>query len=413
MSGGTGSTGSTGSTNDGGVADVRQAQLGDREAFDRLVGRFRERVLAALRARLAHQQDAEEVTQETFVQAWRELPRLRDPSRFAAWLHRIARTRGSNFRTRWRQETLPLDGVDWSGQTSRGVNQPNGGSSSGNGRLRDSLATLSEVHRETAGLFYVDGYSVQEIAERLRLPTGTVKRRLHDARTRLKQLYEKENKTMARTKMYELHVPAPLLLAALQRTAVAVADESRPALSSVVLRWGEDGLTLSAADGFRMAEVRLSPHADTTPSPVKPIPAAWEEWRTRVRVRTVDLRDALRAADAASRGGAPLLLDASDGRLRLYAKPTKNGPAYETSMPASLEGTAQRIALNGEYLLQTVEVATEPELEITWGDPRKPMIVREVGGDASVAGSAALTVRAKWALMPMQAPIVMQHEFAV
>ena len=401
----------------GWIADVCQAQRGDRAAFERLVGRFRERVLAAVRKRLAHHQDAEEVTQETFIQAWRELPRLRDPSRFAAWLHRIARTRGSNFRTRWRQETLPLDGVDWSGQSSLGAAGLNGALQPDATRMQEALGTLSDINRLTASLFYVDGFSVQEIAAQLHTPTGTVKRRLHDARVRLKQHYRPEEPPMTRTEPTraelprELRVPPALLLAALRRVSAAVADESRPALTSVVMRWSDGGLTLSAADGFRIAEVSLSAN-DASASPLKPIPAAWEEWRTRVRVPTAGLRDALAAADLPARGGAPLLLDAAGGALRLYAKPTPQTPAYETSLPAEVEGTPQRIALNGDYLAQLLEVATEPEVELTWGDPQKPMIVREIAGSPSAPSADAPTVTAKWAIMPMEAPSVMGHQFA-
>lgn len=403
-------------TEDGWVADVRQAQRGDREAFDRLVGCFRERVLAAVRKRLSHHQDAEEVTQETFLQAWRELPRLRDVTRFAAWLHRIARTRGSNFRTRWRQGTLPLDGVDWSSQASRGVTALNGATPSDTATLRDALETLSDVNRQTAGLFYVDGHTIQEIAIQLGIPSGTVKRRLHDARAHLKKLYRPEEPPMTQTEPtipsqpHELRVPPALLLAALRRVSAAVADERRPALTSVVLRWGEDGLTLSAADGFRIAEVTLSPQAAGA-SPLKPIPTAWEEWRTRVRLQTTALRNALNGAGISSRGGAPLLLDAAEGGLRLYAKATPNATAFETTVQAEVEGLPQRIALNGAYLAELLGVATEPEVEITWGDPQKPLIVRELSTHASAPSIDTATATTKWAIMPMEAPTVMRHQF--
>jgi RNA polymerase sigma-70 factor (ECF subfamily) len=468
---------------DGWIPDVRQAQLGDRGAFERLVARFREGVLATVRKRLAHHQDAEEVTQEAFVQAWRELPRLRDPSRFAAWLHRIARTRGSNFRTRWRQETLPLDGVDWAGQFSRGTSVVNGATPTDTARLRGALNTLSDVNRQTANLFYVDGYSIQEIAGQLQVPTGTVKRRLHDARAQLKQLYAKEEPKMTtdavdanRPYPNELLLPGTLLRGALGRASAARStDGTRPKLESVLARWDETSLTFCAADGFRMAEVRLAPVKVTerwasypgrhellltprtatavtellaaapegtsasfvlddlgnhvfillgdevrfTPSvggdysPLKLIPASWETRHTRVRVDTTRLRDALHVADIATRGDAPLVLDASGGTLRLYVKATETAPAYETSMPATLEGASQRIALNDEYLAQLVEVATEPELELTWGDPIKPLIVREVGPHtpARTSSAATPTLTAKWAIMPMEAPSVFHHQF--
>ncbi len=277
----------------------------------------------------------------------------------------------------------------------------------------------------------------------------------------------------------ELTVPAGQLRAALRRAATAATRDGRcPGLDAVVLRWMPDGLMLAAADGYRIVNVTLRDVsiparwvADASPHPVllttrtatalselldgmsdaelarfhlnargnhvfvvaggvtrlspfvgdayptiPPIPDGWTEWRTRVTAETAALREALRAAKIGRRGGAPLLLEAAADRLRWYVRDA-NGvlPDAEGAVPARLEGDSRRVAPNGDYLLQILDTATSAQLQLSWGYPLKPLVVREVGAAATVerpAGNAPEAVSALWAVMPMAAPSVMQHRFA-
>src|SRR3712207_1013185 len=70
---------------------VAEVLLGDANAFDILVQRYRSAVLAAVLRRVSTRSVAEDICQEAFLRAFRALPRLQDPRRFAAWLHAIAR----------------------------------------------------------------------------------------------------------------------------------------------------------------------------------------------------------------------------------------------------------------------------------------------------------------------------------
>jgi hypothetical protein len=130
------------------------------------------------------------------------------------------------------------------------------------------------------------------------------------------------------------------------------------------------------------------------------------------------LRGALRAAAIGSRGGAPLLLEAAPDRLRWSARDA-NGvlPDAEGAVPARLEGDTQRIAPNGDYLLQILDAATSERLQLSWGHPIKPLVVREVGAatsgpPAETGDATASALSVLWAVMPMAAPSVMQHSFA-
>ena len=69
--------------------DVVRAKAGDRDAFDRLALRVVDRLYRVARLVLRDAERAEDATQETLVRCWRDLPSLRDPASFDAWVHRL------------------------------------------------------------------------------------------------------------------------------------------------------------------------------------------------------------------------------------------------------------------------------------------------------------------------------------
>src|SRR5262245_50870654 len=152
---------------------VERARRGDADAFAVLVERHHAAVHRAVRARLGDELDAQEVVQETFVRAWRELPGLREPARFAAWLGRIAQRQapGPDARSRRPPAPLPIDGFE--------VPEPDAHAATAAtvAAVRAAVGRLPRLDREATALFYLEGYSVAEVAARLRVPPGTVKRR--------------------------------------------------------------------------------------------------------------------------------------------------------------------------------------------------------------------------------------------
>jgi RNA polymerase sigma factor (sigma-70 family) len=161
---------------------VERARAGDRAAFDALAERHRATAFGAAYALLGDAHDAEDATQEALIQAWRRLADLREPDRFPGWLYRIVQNRCRNVLARSRRATVPLDRV------ARSVAAAEAGADTEAAEaVRAALGSLSEPHRLATTLHYVDGYSIAEVAGRLGVPVGTVKRRLHDARRRLGQ----------------------------------------------------------------------------------------------------------------------------------------------------------------------------------------------------------------------------------
>ncbi len=166
---------------------VEQAQSGDREAFGQLVREFETSVFAVVLRRLRNHAEAHEVTQNVFMQALRKLSQLRDAARFGAWLRRIAVRMSINHALRRPRETA------WSPDSFKPTGPPADNplehllKNERAGRLRGGLSRLRELDRKTLVAFYFEGRSLKEMSDAFDSPIGTIKRRLHTARNRLRE----------------------------------------------------------------------------------------------------------------------------------------------------------------------------------------------------------------------------------
>lgn len=166
---------------------VRLAQSGDREAFGDLVTRFERMVFGVALRRLRNNAEAAEVTQDVFVRALRKLPQLREPDRFVGWLKRIAVRLSINRAVRRPRETMQ-DPVTFNGVSgAREAPWERAEQTEQAHQLRAGLKRLRQLDRETLQAFYFEGQSIQEMSARFASPIGTIKRRLHTARHRLKE----------------------------------------------------------------------------------------------------------------------------------------------------------------------------------------------------------------------------------
>jgi RNA polymerase sigma-70 factor (ECF subfamily) len=167
---------------DGGdEALVERARRGDHDAFASLVEQRLERIFRTASAILRNEADARDVTQETLVSAWTNLPRLREASRFDAWLHRalVNRCRDA-LRRRGRVREIQIESLDATvGERDRGDADV--------AAVNAALDRLSVAQREILVLHHLDGLPVADIAHQLGVPVGTAKWRLHAARTALER----------------------------------------------------------------------------------------------------------------------------------------------------------------------------------------------------------------------------------
>jgi RNA polymerase sigma-70 factor, ECF subfamily len=165
---------------------VLQAQAGCRDAFDELVTRFESRVYSIVMQRLRNSAEADEVTQEVFLRAYRKLSQLIDPERFSGWLCQIAVRLSINRAVRRPPESTRAPGAfdvfesEPKSPFSELVRIEN------IEQVRVGMAQLRELDRDTLWAFYFEGSSLKEMAEQFSSPIGTIKRRLHTARGRLR-----------------------------------------------------------------------------------------------------------------------------------------------------------------------------------------------------------------------------------
>lgn len=160
---------------------VLKTRAGDREAFGKLVERHRRTIYALALQRGFQQAEADDVAQEVFVKAFKNLGSLSDPEHFSRWLYGIAsHVSADAARNRRRRKddvalehaaeaALPVD-ARWS--------EPGAGTFE-NERVMRALGELPEDQRLALTLRYMEGLSPKDIAERLGEPRGTVRSRLH------------------------------------------------------------------------------------------------------------------------------------------------------------------------------------------------------------------------------------------
>jgi RNA polymerase sigma-70 factor (ECF subfamily) len=180
---------------------VQRFNAGDQSAFDEIVMRYRDRIFSIAISLLRNRADAEEITQDALVRAYRGLARFRGDSSLATWMHRItvnlARNRYWYFFRRRRQDSLSFEhalGGDDSGALADVIatDEPDPAQLAVRDefadRLADAMARLETAPREILTLRNVRGLSYEEIADELHINVGTVKSRIARARDQLRAL---------------------------------------------------------------------------------------------------------------------------------------------------------------------------------------------------------------------------------
>ncbi|HVC34230.1 MAG TPA: DNA polymerase III subunit beta [Chloroflexota bacterium] len=231
-----------------------------------------------------------------------------------------------------------------------------------------------------------------------------------------------------------LTLDASRLRQAVARVAFAAArDEARPVLTAVLFDFGPEGLTLAAADGFRLARARLAgvvadPHQLLVPvravtelgrllgdaETVRLIPTAEnrgvhfviggttlfarlleghfpdiervipQESKTTVTVETAAFRQAVRVAGLFGGSGdsRPVVLEAASGFLHLRARGDQTGDA-EADVSAEVAGDPQAIAVNTRLLADLLDVVDSARLRLSWSSAQTPIVLRELDREES------------------------------
>ncbi len=165
---------------------VLEALSGKAEAFAPIIERYRNAVFGIALARTRNFHDAEDVAQSVFVEAFQRIGTLRAPERLGAWLRTLTIHRAIDH-YRAREGTISVEEVkDTLGGMVSEVD-PKSHREALRREVLTAIDRLSTVQKETTTLYYINGYSVDDVARIQEVPVGTVKRRLHDARAKLKE----------------------------------------------------------------------------------------------------------------------------------------------------------------------------------------------------------------------------------
>lgn len=161
---------------------IDRARNGDLDAFESIVRARMDAVYRLTSAILGNEADARDAAQETFVAAWRQLPRLREPERFEAWLQRVAvNAARQTHRTRRRRRVREIPSSQVTALADRAASAPRDDVAV----LDAALATLPVEQRAILVLHHLEGRPIAELASILEIPEGTAKSRLFAARQAL------------------------------------------------------------------------------------------------------------------------------------------------------------------------------------------------------------------------------------
>ena len=167
---------------------VLRCQRGEREAFEELVRAWERRLFFYVRRLVTDEEDCWQILQDVWLQVIRGVRSLREPRRFPVWLYAVTRnTVMSHYRGEYARDRI-LDAAE-PRETAEG---------DGTIRLDDAeqihygLSRIPRADRELLTLFFLRDLSIDEVAEVLVIPPGTVKSRLFKAKKILRDVLERE-----------------------------------------------------------------------------------------------------------------------------------------------------------------------------------------------------------------------------
>lgn len=179
---------------DGDYAYVKRVQGGDVAAFDHLILKYRERLFSIIYNMTLNREDAADLTQESFIKAFRSLNRFKSRSSFFTWLYRIAvNTTLTHLKKNRLRRFFSFENLNEEVRSSEIVEALATRTNSDRSvllkelqeKLNEALYKLSPKHRTVVVLFEIEGLNHQEISEIMKCSVGTVRSRLHYAKQQL------------------------------------------------------------------------------------------------------------------------------------------------------------------------------------------------------------------------------------
>src|SRR6185295_13308215 len=167
--------------------------LGDLDAFDMLATRYRAAVVRTAWS-IVGREDAEDVAQDSLLLAFKALPSIEDPTKFAAWLAAITRHRAMRFGKResaHQRRRVPMD--EFLIDQVEALTPPLGAGAEGDKEVRLAVESLPAEYGLVLGLRFFDEMPLKRIAAFLGVAVSTVKWRVHRGKQLLRERLEQQN----------------------------------------------------------------------------------------------------------------------------------------------------------------------------------------------------------------------------
>ena len=180
---------------------IEQLRSGNIEAYTPLIEKYKGKIYGLMYRMVDHPQDAQDLAQEVFIKAYRNLNSFKDHTRFSAWLFRIASNHClDELRRRKRAPQMTSDEERMiESRTPETIYLEKERITV----LQEQIMALDEDYRMVLLLRYVEGFSYKEIGDVLSIPVTTVQMRLHRAHHRLREVCLNSNRKGGGA--YEMH----------------------------------------------------------------------------------------------------------------------------------------------------------------------------------------------------------------
>ena len=176
------------------LALCQKAAAGNLAAFEMIYQRYHRRTYSLCLRMTSSQTEAEDLTQEVFIQLFRKVGSFRGDSAFSTWLHRLTVNQVlMHFRRRSVKNEKVSDDGEMPEQAVAGTSNPNKMPVVDRIAIKNAIAELPRGYRNVFVLHDVEGYEHEEVARMLSISVGTSKSQLHKARLKLRGLLIKQN----------------------------------------------------------------------------------------------------------------------------------------------------------------------------------------------------------------------------
>ena len=164
---------------------VKSVQSGDEKAFETLVAKYRNRIYTTISAFIDNPQDREDIAQETFINAYRNLHQLSKPEQLGSWLDSIAQNQCRDWMRKNRMQTIPIDEVEENLPNSDDSPEQSSVEAEQRRIIAQAIEALPQAERQIARAHYLEDASHDELVSRHDISYQSVSGRLFRAKRKL------------------------------------------------------------------------------------------------------------------------------------------------------------------------------------------------------------------------------------